>query len=1142
MMQISPPAQPLRILAAALVTATLAFAHPAGAADVGPKVSVEASEGAFVLADESGAAAIFVDGADHAVVRHAARLLGEDVERVTGQKAEVVNEADRLDDRAVIVGTLGRSAVIDRLVEEGKLDVEGVRGEWESYVIQTVDEPMKGVEQALVIAGSDRRGTAFGVFALSEEMGVSPWYWWADVHPDQKSALHVEQGAFKQGPPDVKYRGIFINDEDWGLEPWNRLTFDPGNEDIGPKAYEKIFELILRLRGNHLWPAMHHVTNEFAAVPGNVELADEWAIVMGSAHSEPMLRNNVWWSRDGEGEWNFQTNRQNVLAYWEEWAKRRGQFENIWTVGMRGIHDREMQGPQTPEAQAKVLEQVIREQRRLLAEHASEDVTKVPQVFTPYKEALSQYQAGLELPEDVTIMWAEDNYGYIRQLSNPQEQKRPGGSGVYYHISYLGWPRPYLWINTTPPALIWEEMSKAYEQGADRVWILNVGDIKPGEVGIDFWHKMAWDVDRYGPDAQMTFLREWAERDFGEEHAEAIAAVMDEFYRLAFIRKPELMEDDLLSLVHYREAERYLENYQALMAKADALYEQMPEHKRDAFYQLGVYPVRVGALTAEAFIAADFSRLYAQQGRTVANEYAQRSEAAMERIEAETDYYNNELAGGKWRHTMTTKGIGGGWNLQWPAVSRVEPADSPAMGVAVQGRGVPLLPEAVRESIEGIEIDLRAEEGEIQAPMVVKKEGEITYVVVPNQGEGEVLGNTLTAGEGAKATYRFTVPEDGNYNLFMLVNVPTNKDDSWFIRMDEGQWHDWNDIGAREPWDWRKQNSYELEAGEHTLVIANREDGAMFSRIRLTPRNTARTLDEQFAASGAADVLPAFNRHANQRQFIDLYNTGDEPFTWEAQASEPWIKLDRTSGEVDAQERVWVEIDWSVLPEGEEAAGTIRLTGADTEQTVKVEVAGPEASAVTEGGFVEADGYVSMQAEHATRNTAAGEIKWTPIKGLGRTGEAAMAPLPTTFESPWPVGEAPESLTGALAEMPVLEYDVAFNEAGEVELTLYTLPTHRLYEGRGLRYAVAFDDAKPQVIDFYESGGHGGENSPQWRMNVSRNAAISTSTHVIDKSGAHTLKVWVIDPGVVIDKLVIDAGGLKESYLGPRETRVGGGE
>lgn len=1109
----------------------------AGASDF---VSETSQAGDFALVTKDAAATVYVDADDHAVVNHAARLLTEDVERVTGRKPQLSHQAEDLSGPAVLIGTLGQSEVIDRLVETGKIDVEAIKGQWESHVIQTVDQPLPGVEKGLVIVGSDRRGTAYGVFELSEQIGVSPWYWWADVAPDPKEALYVKDGTYQQGPPDVKYRGIFINDEDWGLEPWNRLTFDPGNDDVGPKAYAKIFELILRLRGNHLWPAMHHVTNEFAAVPGNVELADEWAIVMGSAHSEPMLRNNVWWRRDGQGEWNYLTNKENVLAYWEEWAQKRGEFENIWTVGMRGIHDTEMEGPNTPEEQAKVLEQVIRDQRGLLEEHANDDVTQVPQVFTPYKEALAQYQAGLDLPEDVTIMWAEDNYGYIRQLSTPEEQQRAGGSGVYYHISYLGWPRPYLWINTTPPALIWEEMSKAYEQGADRVWILNVGDIKPGEIGIEFWHRMAWDVDRYGPDAQMTFLREWATRDFGPEHADEIAKVMDEFYRLAFIRKPELMEDDLFSLVHYREAERYLENYREIMAQANSLYERMPAHKRDAFYQLVVYPVRIGSLVAEAFINADFSRLYAQQGRVVANDFARRSEAAVDRVHAETAYYNNILADGKWRNMMFTKGIGGGWNLDWPTVSRVEPNANPGFGVALQGRGEPLLPEALRSAMEGIEINLSAEEGEIEAPMQVKRDGEITYVVVPNDEEdpGSTAGNTLTPGGGAKASYKFTVPQDGTYNLFMLVNTPTNKDDSWFIRIDDGEWQSWNDIGARRPWDWRKQGSYELKKGRHTLTIANREDGSMFSRIRLTPRNTPQKLGEKFADSGPADTLPPFNRFTNTRQFIDLYNTGGEPFEWTAQVSHPWIQLARTRGTVNDQQRLWVEVDWSAIPEGEEVAGTIRLSGAGSEHAVTVNVAGANASAVTEGVYLETDGYVSIQAEHPARNRAAGEVEWTPIAGLGRTGEGAIAPLPTTFESAWPLGETPESLSQALADMPAMEYDVVLDSAGEVELTLYTLPTHRLYEGRGLRYAVAFDDGEPQVVDFYESGGHGGEDSPTWRLNVSRNAAISTSTHTIEAPGKHTLKLWAIDPSVVVDKLVIDAGGLKESYLGPRETRV----
>ena len=1093
---------------------------------------------AFWLVERNGGAvtSVWADESDFPVVHHAARLLAEDVERVTGRKPAIERAPTSLAGRAVLVGTLGKSRLIDQLVADGRLDVEGVAGEWESFAIQVVTGPLPGfpkVEEALIIAGSDRRGTAYGVFTVSEEIGVSPWYWWADVTPDPQESLSVTAEARKQGPPDVKYRGIFINDEDWGLEPWSRLTFDPKLGDIGPKTYEKVYELLLRLRGNYLWPGMHNCTIEFGSVPGNVEKADEWAIVMGAAHCEPLNRNNVWWHQDGEGEWRYDTNRENMLAYWEEWAQKRGPYEAVWTVGMRGIHDSGMRGPETIEEQVRLLEQAIDDQRELLKRHVHDDIEQVPQVFTPYKEALTHYQNGLELPEDVTILWCEDNYGYIRQLSNPEEQQRSGGSGVYYHISYLGWPRPYLWLNTTPPALMWAEMTRASAYGADRVWVLNVGDIKPGEIGIEFWHRLAWDVDRYGPDAQQAFLREWAAREFGPEHAEDVAGVVDNYYQLGFQRKPELMADDIFNAAHYREGERRLAASRELRRRADELYGQVPSHKRDAFYQLVVYPVRILALIDEAFISADLGRLYAMQGRAGASQLAEAAGEAVRQAETETRYYNEQLAGGKWRHMMTVKGIGGDWNIQWPSTSSHKPVSGPAMGVVIEGKGLPLLGPAGRARVESAQIDLPAASASHEAPMTLSRgEDGVEYLVVPNR-QPLKSGNTLEPGTGAKASFEFEVTEGGLYNLFALINAPTIEDDSWFVKMDLGPWKPWNDNATR-GWEWRRQGTYDLRPGRHTITIANREDGAMLSAIRLTPRQTASTLAEIHAADAPADWLGTFRRGGAEGRGIEIYNLGAEPFAFEATASEPWIKLSQSGGTVEDQVRLSVEVDWDQAPRGAAIPGMVVIRGAGEEQVLRLELANQEAEdGPAAGSFAERDGYISIEAEDATsRRPAEGGAAWTTITSLGRTGDAVTV-LPPTF------GIEPDP--ASIAAAPALEYEIylaAAPEDGEVVISTYCLPTHRVHEGRGLRYAIAIDDEPPQIVDFYEDGGHGGEQSPRWRENVARNAAITVTRHELTAAGRHTLRIWAVDPGVVLDKIVIDTGGLQASYLGPPETRV----
>lgn len=615
----------------------------------------EDSPGAVRLVLGGTVADIYVDSRDTKLVGIAAGLLADDVDRVTGRKPRVVNDPRQLGADAVIVGSIGHSALIDQLVASGKIDATGVTGQWETYRLQVVARPIPNVERALVILGSDRRGAAYGIFTLSQEIGVSPWYWWADVTPQHQDALVVQPQSFKEGPPSVRYRGIFINDEDWGLEPWSAKTFEPEQGNIGPKTYAKVFELLLRLKGNYLWPAMHPVSTEFGRIPANVSLADDWGIVMGASHTEAMNRNNVLWPKEGTGEWRYDTNRANLLAYWEQWAKQRGPYEAVWTLGIRGVHDSAMLGPADPDAKMKVVEQAIDGQRDLLKKYVNPDLGKVPQLFAPYKEVLELYQRGMKVPDDVTILWTDDNFGYIRQLSTPEEQKRSGAAGIYYHISYLGRPRSYVWLDTTPPALIWEEMTKAYDYGADRVWVTNMGDIKPGEIGMEFWLRLAWDIHAYDRQSVANYLTDWATREFGREQGPAIAGVMSRYYRLGFARKPEAMDNTSFNPA---EAGQRLADYDSILEAAEGINDRLPADRRAAFYELVLYPVKISALVNHVYLGADPAE-------------------ALKQITAETDYYNNTLAGGKWRHLMTVKGTtSASYGFQWPTGS------SPSRGAA----------------------------------------------------------------------------------------------------------------------------------------------------------------------------------------------------------------------------------------------------------------------------------------------------------------------------------------------------------------------------------------------------------------------------------------------------------------------------
>ena len=570
--------------------------------------------------------------ADRAVLR-AANDLAEDFSRVIGAKPEIKNQFPADKKVRVIIGTLGQSKIIDGLAAAGKLTTNGVGGAWESFILQVVKNPLPDVDAALVIAGSDRRGTIFGVYQLSEIIGVSPWSWWADVPVTPRKILVLRGEFFRQPSPAVKYRGIFLNDEDWGLRPWAAKTFDPTTGNIGPKTYAKIFELLLRLRANYLWPAMHPGTAAFNSFPDDAKLADEYGIVMGASHCEQMLRNNISeWDEKIFGDYNFATNPNGVLKYWEQRVRENGRFENIYTVGMRGIHDGAMPGGGTEREKAARLEKIISAQREMLARNISTNAAAVPQIFCPYKEVLPLYRRMTNLPDDITLVWPDDNFGYVRQFSNPAERRRSGGAGVYYHVSYWGAPRDYLWLCTTPPALIAEEMTKAFDYGADKVWIVNVGDLKPAELDTEFFLKLAWNPHAWNGTNTYGLLKKQIARDFGNQHAAEITAIFAEYYRLNFQRKPEHIGWPK-NLFNASESAQRITAWKKLSAEVDLLWKNLPPESRDVFFELVAYPVESAANMNENFLAG--------------------SQTAADQIAEITRYYNNQLAGGKWRGMMS---------------------------------------------------------------------------------------------------------------------------------------------------------------------------------------------------------------------------------------------------------------------------------------------------------------------------------------------------------------------------------------------------------------------------------------------------------------------------------------------------------
>ena len=624
---------------------------------------------AFPLVNEGKTAELYFDQNDFTVVCIAVKHLAQDICSITGKLPKITSSSQKLSDHSVIIGTIGKSKLVDQLIQEKKIDTTKIAGRWETYSIQVVDNPLKDVKQALVIIGSDRRGTAYGVFELSEQIGMSPWYWWADVPPKQKENIFIKEGVFKFGPPAVKYRGIFINDEDWGLKPWAAETFDPERRDIGPKTYTKVFELLLRLKANYLWPAMHECTIAFNQIPENKIVADSFAIVMGSAHCEPLLFNNATeWDTKTMGEWNYQNNKPNIYRVLDQRVKENGIYENVYTIAMRGIHDRAMLGSLTMAERIRVLENAIADQRTILTNNIDKRIEEIPQIFIPYKEVLEIYESGFNLPDDITIVWPDDNYGYIKRLSNHEEQNRSGRSGVYYHIQYLGIPHEYLWLNTTPPALIYEEMKKAYDTGADRLWVVNVGDIKPAEYGIEFFLDLAWNINLVDYQTTNQHLEEWLGYIFGMEYKNELTKIMQTYYHLGFIRKPEYLGwgyiwdtnfrkqkktyDTEFSFANYHEADRRMEEYGKISRQANAIYHKIEPKLKPAFYQLVYYPVVASDLMNKKILITQKNHWYARQGRSKTNNLSQLVKTYCDSLWTITDEYNR-LLNGKWDKMMT---------------------------------------------------------------------------------------------------------------------------------------------------------------------------------------------------------------------------------------------------------------------------------------------------------------------------------------------------------------------------------------------------------------------------------------------------------------------------------------------------------
>ena len=642
--------------------------------------SLNTTGGNVTWFDGSQPVSYTVEGVKSPVVDIALGMFADDMALVTGQQAVTAK------DGIIRIYQLDKNPQAINQLKKMGVPVEEVSKKQDAFFIST----SKG---RIIVAGNNGRGCAYGILELSRMAGVSPWVWWGDVMPEKKSLLTLDEGFTTLQSPSVAYRGIFINDEDWSLRNWAWKHYEQTDQfgAMGPKTYKAIFQLLLRLRANAIWPGMHTGTPGFFTIPGNKEMADSCGIIVGTSHCEPLLRNNVAeWDAKERGAYNYITNREQVQQYWIERLQQVKGSEEFFTIGMRGIHDGSMEGVKTKREKLNGLQQVIDDQRELLRKYYNKDVEQVPQVFIPYKEVLEIMESGLRVPDDVTLMWCDDNYGYMTRLSDEEQQQRSGGGGVYYHLSYWGRPHDYLWLTTTQPGLIYSEMKAAYDHNCRRLWIVNVHDPKVAAYDLELFLDMAWDIESLSPNpspsregGKMTLeghLERWLCTQFGEEAGKTLFPAMKEFYRLCGIRKPEFMGWTQVELADRKayprgrshvidteftsefgnELDRYLSDYAAVCQTVEEAEHLIRPELKDAYFAHVKYPVLASDAMARKMLYAQEARSK-YQGQTDKNmegredymlQASARSMAAYRDIQRLTDYYNNQLAGGKWHGIM----------------------------------------------------------------------------------------------------------------------------------------------------------------------------------------------------------------------------------------------------------------------------------------------------------------------------------------------------------------------------------------------------------------------------------------------------------------------------------------------------------
>ncbi|HYQ65196.1 glycosyl hydrolase 115 family protein [Actinophytocola sp.] len=1001
----------LPLLAAAVTPAVAAPAAVAAAEE--SYVVTTPRPDAFPLVANGRAAPIVVSAGDHPGVVRVVGDLRDDVERVTGVRPTTSLNDVPGGSEPVLVGTIGASPLIDGLVRHGKLDVTGIAGKWETSLQQVVRDPLPGIRRALVIAGSDHRGTIYGAYDVSRRIGVSPWYWWDDVPAKHTDQLYVLPGRHTQGTPAVKYRGFFINDENPALDRWAPTQFGQGLAPgfpggLNSRFYSRVFETMLRLKANYLWPAVWG--RAFAEDdPANHATAALYGVVMGTSHEAPMMRGIEEWNRHavpavrdgagnvvtpghdpygGTGEWSFRRNADAIKAYWADGIERMKEqgFEGVVTLGMRGNGDVGL-----PDGDGiELMQEILDSERQILADKG---MSGVPKVWTLYKEVQRYWDKGLRAPDDVTVVFTDDNWGNMRKLPDPSLPPRAGGYGMYYHFDYVGGGRNYKWADTINLDNTWEQLDAARGYGIDRLWVVNVGDMKNEELPLQFFLDYAWrpiplrDVPRWE--------KRYAAENFPARHAAEIAGVLHDYGVLQARRKPELLNrritsgpgttvtyDDQMTpyyLENYREMDRVTADWQRLASRAERVGRALPESYQDAYFQLVGYATKATA-NLYSLRRAEFTNiLYARQGRAATNDLAAETDARFADDQALSTYYNTELAGGKWKNFQSQPKIGYG-------------------DVARYGPNAPW-----------------------QQPE---------------------LNNQALPDEVFPAVRRIQVPAAAD------MGVAIDGSDQWW------------------------------------------------------------------PAATTPAVLPTFSPYQSQpRQYVEVFNRGTTPFDYRISSAQPWVSVSKSRGTVDKQVRVEVTVDWRRAPRG---TTRVPLTVTGAGRTVVVEAVVDSPASRPKRGYVEANGYVSIPADGASRVVG----DWLRIPDIGRDG-AGMRPAPVTAPRREPAGAR-------------LEYTVNVNTTGPVTVWVYLSPRNNVHPTDGLTYAVSLDGQAPQRVNVTTAtGADDTAMNRQWERNTSDNVNRTATTQVIDRPGEHVLKVWAVDPTVVVQKIVVDTGGLAPSYLGP---------